>query len=65
MSECDIEANPKKISAMMDMGPIKNMKGVQRDKGCLAAQSRFIARLGECSLPLYKLMKMSDHSTPS
>jgi hypothetical protein len=28
MSECDIEANPKKISAIMDMGPIKNLKGV-------------------------------------
>jgi hypothetical protein len=28
MSECDIEANPKKISSIMDMGPIKNLKGV-------------------------------------
>jgi hypothetical protein len=31
--------------------------------GCLAALSRFIARLGERSLPLYKLMKKSDHFT--
>jgi hypothetical protein len=62
MSECGIEA-PEKISVIMDMGPIKNLKGVQRVTGCLAALSHFIARLGECSLPLYKLMKKSDHFT--
>jgi hypothetical protein len=61
MSECGIEANPEKISSIMDMGPIKNLKGVQRVTGCLTALSRFIARLGERSLPLYKLMKKSDH----
>jgi hypothetical protein len=47
----------------MDMGPIKNLKGVQRVTGYLAALSRFIARLGEHNLPLYKLMKKSDHFT--
>jgi hypothetical protein len=45
----------------MDMGPIKNLKGVQRVTGCLVALSRFIAWLGERSLPLYKMMKKSDH----
>jgi hypothetical protein len=63
VSECDIEANPDKISTIMDMGPIKNLKGVQRVTGCLAALSRFLARLGEHILPLYKLMKKSDHFT--
>jgi ribonuclease HI len=63
MSERGIEANPDKISTIMDMGPIKNLKGVQRVTGCLAALSRFIARLGERILPLYKLMKKSDHFT--
>jgi hypothetical protein len=47
VSERGIEADPKKISAIMDMGPIKNLKGVQRVTSCLAALSRFIARLGE------------------
>jgi hypothetical protein len=61
VSECDIEANSEKISSIMDMGTIKNLKGVQRVTGCLAALSRFIARLRERSLPLYKLMKKSDH----
>jgi hypothetical protein len=63
MSECGIEANPEKILAIMDMGPIENLKRLQRVMGCLAALSRFIARLGERSLPLYKLMKKSDHFT--
>jgi hypothetical protein len=61
MSERGIEANPEKISAIMDMGPIKNLKGVQCVTGCLADLSRFIARLGERSLPLYKLMMKFDH----
>jgi hypothetical protein len=63
MSERGIEANPDKISAIMDMGPITNLKGVQRVTGYLAALSRFIARRGERSLPLYKLMKKSDRFT--
>jgi hypothetical protein len=63
VSEHGIEVNPKKISAIMDMGPIKNLKGVQRVTGCLTALSRFIARVRERSLPLYMLMKKSDHFT--
>jgi hypothetical protein len=63
VSERSIEANPEKISTIMDMGPIKNLKGVQRVMGCLAALSHSIARLRERSLPLYKLMKMSNHFT--
>jgi hypothetical protein len=63
VSECGIEANPEKISAIMDMGPIQNLKGVQRVTGCLEALSRFMTRLGERSLPLYRLLKKSDHFT--
>jgi hypothetical protein len=63
MSECDIEANPENFSAIIDMGPIQNLKGVQRVMGCLAALSRFITRLGERSLLLYYPMKKSNHFT--
>jgi hypothetical protein len=63
MSERGIEANPENMSAIMDMGPIKNLKDVQRVTGCLAALGCFIARLGERSLPLCKLMKKFDHFT--
>jgi hypothetical protein len=52
MSERDIEANPEKILAITNMGPIQNIKGVQHVTGYLAALSHFIARLGEHILPL-------------
>jgi hypothetical protein len=42
------------------MGPIHNIKGVQRIMGCFAALSRFISRLGERGLPLYHLLKKTD-----
>ena len=51
VSERGIEANRDKISAITNMGPIHGVKGVQRLTGCLAALSRFIARLGERGLP--------------
>ena len=43
VSERGIEANPKKITAISNMGPIRNVKGVQRLTDCLAALSRFIS----------------------
>ena len=60
VSEHGIEANPKKITAIPNMGPICNIKGVQRLTGCLAALSRFISGLGERGMPLYKLLKKTD-----
>ena len=58
--ERDIEANPEKILVIMRMGPIQNIKGVQRVIGCLAALIRFISRLDEQGLPLYRLLKKAD-----
>ena len=43
------------------MGPIQNLKGVQSVMGCLASLSRFISRLGEKGLALYRLLKKSEH----
>jgi hypothetical protein len=57
VSEWGIVANPEKIVAITSMGPIKDLKGVQRIMGCLAALSRFISRLGEKGLPLYCLLR--------
>jgi ribonuclease HI len=45
------------------MGPIKDLKGVQRVMGCLAALSRFISRLGEKGLPLYRLLRKAERFT--
>jgi hypothetical protein len=39
------------------MGLIRDLKGVQKMLGCLAALSHFISRLGEKGLPLYWLLK--------
>ena len=47
VSECGIEANPEKISAITRMGPIQNIKRVQQVIGCLAMLSRFISCLGK------------------
>ena len=61
VSEHGIEANPEKISAITGMGPIQNIKRVQRIMRCLTALSQFISRLGERGLPLYRLLKKADH----
>ena len=60
VSQRGIEVNPDKINAINNMGPIENLKGVQQVTGCLAALSRFISRLGERGLPLYRLLRKSD-----
>jgi ribonuclease HI len=63
VSERGIEANPENIAAINNMDPIKDLKGVQRVMGCLAALSRFISRLGERGLPLYRLLRKTERFT--
>jgi hypothetical protein len=60
ITERYIEANPDKISAIVEIGQVRNIKDVQWLMGCLAALSCFVSRLGERGLPLYKLLKKSD-----
>ena len=38
-----------------------DLKKVQKLVGCMAALSRFISRLGEKALPLYRLPRHTDH----
>ncbi|SPT19693.1 unnamed protein product [Triticum aestivum] len=52
VSERGIECNPVKIKAIERM---------EIPTGCLASLNRFISRLGEKALPLYRLMKKSTH----
>ena len=61
VSQRGIEPNPEKVEAIRRMGPIRDLKGVQRVMGCLAALSRFISRLGERGLPLYRLLRKTEH----
>src|SRR4051812_16320546 len=37
-----------------------SVKGVQRITGFMAALSRFISRLGEIAIPMYRLLRKSD-----
>jgi hypothetical protein len=60
VSQRGIEPNPEKVAALNRMGPIRDLKGVQRVLGCLAALSCFISRLGEKGLPLYRIMKKHE-----
>jgi hypothetical protein len=60
VSQRGIKPNPDKVAALNRMGPIRDLKGVQKVLGCLAALSRFISRLGEKGLPLYRLLKKHE-----
>jgi hypothetical protein len=51
VSQRGIEPNPKKVTALERMVPIRYLKGVQKMLWCLAALSRFISRLGEKGCP--------------
>jgi hypothetical protein len=55
-----IEANLKKIEAIMRMEAPRSQKKVQRLSGHVAALSRFISRLGEKGMPFYKFLKKVD-----
>jgi hypothetical protein len=55
------QSQPGKIAAITKMGPILDLKGVQRVTGCLMALSCFISRLGKKALPVYHLLKKSEH----
>jgi hypothetical protein len=60
VSQQGIEPNPEKVTALERMGLIRDLKGVQKVLGCLAALSHFISRLGEKGLPLYRLLKKNE-----
>ena len=61
MSERGIEANLEKIRAIQSLKKPEELADVQKLTGCVAALSRFISRLGEKAIPLYKLLKKTDN----
>ena len=52
-----IEANPKKIRALLDMKSPVKIRDVQSLTGRIAALNRFIARATNISLPFFKALK--------
>nr|CAE76039.1 B1292H11.25 [Oryza sativa Japonica Group] len=55
-----IEVNPKKIKAIENMKSSTRLKEVQKLTGCMAALSRFVARMGERGQPFFALLKKQD-----
>ena len=61
VSQRGIEVNPEKIKAIQNIERPACLKDIQRLTGSAVAISRFISRLGDKALPLYKLLKKSDN----
>ncbi|CAH9086678.1 unnamed protein product [Cuscuta epithymum] len=57
VSRRGIEANPEKIQAIINMEPPRNVKGVQRLTGRLAALNRFLSKSAERALPFFQIMR--------
>ena len=51
VSQREIEANPDKIRAIMEMAPPRNVKEVQSLNGKIAALNRFVSRATNKCLP--------------
>jgi hypothetical protein len=61
VSQRGIEANRSKIKAIEALEQTTQLRDVHKFAGCLVSLSRFISRLGEKAMPLYQLMKKTDH----
>jgi hypothetical protein len=60
ISHRGIKVNPKKITTITNMEAPKTIKDIQKLIGCMATLNRFISRLGEWGLALFKLLKRQD-----
>src|SRR5664279_1400235 len=60
VSKRGIEVNLEKIKVILNISRPTCLKDVQRLTGSAAAFSRFISKLGQKALPLYRLLKKSD-----
>ena len=57
VSQRDIEANPDKIKAILEMQPPRTTKEIQRLMGRVAALNRFVSRSTDKCLPFFKILK--------
>ena len=48
-------------STVLQLATPTDLKQIQKLTGCVAALSRFISRLGEKALPLYRLLRRNEH----
>src|SRR4051812_12563063 len=57
VSKHGIEANPTKINTIARLGKPECLRDVQKLAGRVVALSRFIPRLSEKAMPLFRLMR--------
>jgi len=57
VSQRGIEANSKKVKAILDMASLRSMKEVQRLTRRIAALNRFISKATNKCLPFFKTFK--------
>jgi hypothetical protein len=60
VSSQGIDANLKKVEAIEKLQPPRTRKKIQKLVGMMAALSRFISKLGERGMPLYRLLRKVD-----
>jgi hypothetical protein len=60
VSTKEIEANPSKIEAILQMEPPNSKKGAQRLAGRLVSLNRFISRSAERNLPFFEILKSAE-----
>ncbi|XP_074346552.1 uncharacterized protein LOC141685343 [Apium graveolens] len=61
----EIESNPDKIKAILDMEPSKTIKDVQKLTGRVSALGQFISKFGDKCLSFFKsLKKLKDFIWP-
>ncbi|XP_030936673.1 uncharacterized protein LOC115961917 [Quercus lobata] len=59
VSQRGIEANPKKVRAIIDMASPKTVKDVQKLTGRIATLNRFVSRATDKCLPFFKTLKQA------
>jgi hypothetical protein len=60
VSSRGIDANPNKVETIKQLQPPQTRKEIQKLADMMAALSWFISKLGEHSMPLYKLLRKAD-----
>jgi hypothetical protein len=60
VSSWGIDTNPKKVEAIKKLQPPQTRKEIQKLTDMMATLSRFISKLGERGMPLYRLLYKAD-----
>ena len=59
VSQRSIEVNPEKVSAIMELEPLRTVKEVQSLNGKIAALNRFVSKETERCLPFFRTLRKS------